>query len=66
MRVRRGHRGCTKGAHQTITDARVGSMVRVRVRHVIDRGASAQSVVVKKGGGGEEEVKEKIVQDARS
>ena len=40
--------------------------MRARVRHVIDRGKGAQSVNSEKGKGGEEEVKEKIVQDARS
>ena len=38
MRAQRGHRGRTKGAHQVVTDARVNSTVRVRIRHVIDRG----------------------------
>ena len=38
--VRRcGHKGCTSVG----TDARVGSTVEARVRHVIDRGRSAQS-----------------------
>ena len=38
--VRRcGHRGCTSAG----TDARVGSIVRARVRHVIDRGEGVQS-----------------------
>ena len=39
MRAQRGHKGCTSAG----TDARVGSTVRVRVRHVIDRGGGAQS-----------------------
>ena len=37
--VTEGHEGCASAG----TDARVGSTVRVRVRHVIDRGGSAQS-----------------------
>ena len=39
MQAQRGHRGCTS----TGTDARVGSAVGARVRHVIDRGEGAQS-----------------------
>ena len=38
MRAQKGHKGCTSAG----TDARVGSTVRMRVRHVIDRGRSAQ------------------------
>ena len=38
--VRRyGHKGCTSAG----TDVRVGSTVKARVRHVIDRGRGAQS-----------------------
>ena len=43
MQVQRGHRGRTGGAHQIVTDARVGRMVRVRVRHVIDKRDKARS-----------------------
>ena len=39
MWAQRGHKGCTSAG----TDARVGSTVRVRVRHVIDKGGGAQS-----------------------
>ena len=40
MRAQRGHKGCTSAG----TDARVGSTVEARVRHVIDRGGGgAQS-----------------------
>ena len=39
MRAQRGHKGCTSAG----TDACVGGTVRVRVRHVIDRGGGAQS-----------------------
>ena len=53
MRVQRGHRGCSKGAHQAVTDARISSMVRVRVKHVIDRGEGAQSIIVRRKKGGE-------------
>ena len=34
-----GHKGCTSAG----TDARVGSTVEARERHVIDRGRGAQS-----------------------
>ena len=40
MRTRRGHRGCTSAS----TDARVDGAVRVRVRHVIDRGGGGGTV----------------------
>ena len=56
MRAQRGHRGRTKGAHQMVTDARVDSTVRVRVRHVIDRGewrTVRNSEEGEEGGGGE-------------
>ena len=55
MRAQKGHQRCTSAG----TDARVGSMVRVRVRHVIDRGERRTVRNSKKGEGGEEEVKEK-------
>ena len=35
-----GHRGCTSAG----TDARIGSSVGARMRHVIDRGEGAQSI----------------------
>ena len=37
--AQRVHKGCTSAG----TGARVGGTVRVRVRHVIDRGGDAQS-----------------------
>ena len=37
--AQRVHKGCASAG----TDARVGSTTRARVRHVIDRGGSAQS-----------------------
>ena len=50
MRAQRGHRGCTKGAQRVHkggtsagVDARVGSTVKARVKHVIDRGEGTQS-----------------------
>ena len=52
MRVQRGHRRRTKGAHQAVTDARVDSMVKVGERHGIDRGDKRIVRNSKKGGGG--------------
>ena len=39
MRAQKGHKGCSSAG----TDACVGSTVRARIRHVIDRGEGTQS-----------------------
>ena len=60
MRAQEGHRGRTRGAHQTVTDARVSSTVEGRIRHVIDRGewrAVRNGKEEEKGGGKERERK---------